>query len=1314
MPWQFWIDRGGTFTDLVARAPDGGLIQKKLLSEDPEHYQDAAIAGIRDLLGLRASDPIPPGTLSAVKMGTTVGTNALLTGQGEPTLLVTTRGFADALEIGDQARPDIFALDIRKPAPLHAQVIEADERVSASGAVLTPLDGGALLEALRHAHADGLSTCAIAFLHSWKNPAHELAAGELARAAGFTQVSLSHQVSPLIKFVARAETTVLDATLSPPLRRYVAQVAAALPDDCTLEFMQSNGGMTDAAHFQGKDSVLSGPAGGLIGMARAGRAAGFDKLIGFDMGGTSTDVSLYAGEFERTLDTLIAGYRIRVPMLGVQSVAAGGGSILEFDGARLFAGPASAGSLPGPASYRRGGPLTVTDANLLLGRLQADFFPAVFGPGGDQALDADAVKNAFAAMASQVNRALSLDYSPERLAEGFLDIAVENMADAIRHITLARGVNPADFTLMSFGGAGGQHACAVAQRLGIGRVLISPFASVLSAYGIGLAERRVVKQVAVESLLPSPAGGRAGGEGTAFGYPMWLDQASIPHPQPLSPGERGEKCRLLLRYAGSDTTLPIPLASLEEMAAAFHAEHRARFGFADSNRALVCAAVETETVSGGDEPRAYPPSVRQAGQPVALRPVFLQSQWRPTPITRRESLCAGQVVNGPSLIVEAGSTTLVEPGWRAEMTPRGDLLLTALEIQGRRPDCGRPDPTWLTLFSRRFMSLAEDMGRTLQMTARSVNIRERLDFSCALFDATGNLIANAPHIPVHLGSMGDSVRAVLERFGVGMPTPMQARRLRCKDDWEAETCSAGVPPAGRPQAGLTASAQQPPHAGETPALQEGDAYLINSPYAGGTHLPDITVVMPVFDELGTTLRYFTAARAHHADIGGIAPGSMPADSTHINQEGCLSDGMLIVREGRMREQAVRDWLAGEVVSPPRQVAPASLPARLNDAGKETGATSARNPEQNLADLQAQVAACHLGARLLWQLEEEVGADAVWAYMGFVQDNAEAAVRRLLGRLKNGAFSVPLDGGGRIAVCIRIDHEAQRAVIDFTGTSPQQPGNLNAPASIAHSAVLYVFRTLIAGHGVGAMPGPLTPNPSPAYGRGECREPRGDYQGMADIPLNAGVLRPLEIRLPPGCLLNPVAPAAVVAGNVETSQNIVDALYGALGALAASQGSMNNFSFGDATHQYYETVCGGTGAGPGFAGASAVHSHMTNSRLTDPEVMELNFPVRVERFAIRRGSGGAGQYQGGEGVERRLRFLQPTHANLLALRRQVGGFGLMGGQAGALGRQWIERGNGKCGVGVREEIPGIARFDLHPGDVFVLQTPGGGGYGVPQP
>ncbi len=1186
MAWQFWIDRGGTFTDIVARAPDGSLTRTKLLSENPAAYPDAAIAGIRAILDLKSGEPWPAGVIDQVKMGTTVGTNALLTHTGEPTLLITTAGFAEALEIGDQARPDIFALDIRKPAPLYARVVEAEERVAADGSVLKPLLKTDLAAALAAAHAAGLRACAIAFLHAWKNPVHELAAAEVARAAGFEQISLSHQASPLIKYVPRAETAVLDATLSPPVRRYVRQVAEALPADARLEFMQSNGGLTEARLFQGKDSVLSGPAGGLMGMAKVGRAAGFNRLIGFDMGGTSTDVSLFAGEFERTLDCRVANHRIRVPMLGVHTVAAGGGSLLKFDGQRLLAGPESAGSLPGPACYRHGGPLAVTDANLLLGRLQPDCFPAIFGPRGDQALDRRGVEHAFQALAKQVNASLGLDYSPEKLAAGFLDVAVEHMADAIRHITLARGVNPADFTLVSFGGAGGQHACAVAARLGIGTVLVSPYASVLSAYGIGLAERRRLRQVAVEVPLDD----------------WWANRPPEARlPTGSDPGI--SRVRLLLRYVGSDTTLPVPLGDDPVLLAqAFHEQHRQRFGFADPGRALYCAALEEEIVEGGEEPAAEGVAAAGRAEPFARRSVFLDGAWQETPLYRREALPAGQVLAGPALVVDAGSTLVLEPGWSAEMTVRGDLVLSAGNLTRRKPEPTRADPAWLSLFNRRFMSIAEDMGRTLQNTARSVNIRERLDFSCALFDASGNLIANAPHIPVHLGSMGDSVRAILSHFPTG---------------------PSGIDP-----------------------MRPGDAYLLNSPYAGGTHLPDITVVTPIFDNAGVALRYVVASRAHHADVGGISPGSMPANSRRIEEEGCLSDGLRIVRDGLFLEEQVRAWLSDNP-------------------------HPARNPDQNVADLHAQVAANALGLRLLRELEREVGAEAVAAYMGFVQDNAEAAVKRLLHRLGDGACGLELDEGSRIGLEVRIDHAAGRARIDFSGTSPQGPGNLNAPASIAHSAVLYVFRTLLD----------------------------------EDIPLNAGVLRPLDIILPPGSLLSPLPPAAVVAGNVETSQNIVDALFAALGQLAASQGTMNNFSFGDGTRQYYETVCGGTGAGPSFAGASGVHSHMTNSRLTDVEVLEQHFPVRVERFGLRHGSGGAGRHAGGDGVERQLRFLAPFQANLLALRRRAQPFGLAGGESGKPGRQWIVRRAGNV-----EELPGVAAFWLEAGDLFVLETPGGGGFG----
>ncbi len=1187
MLWEFWIDRGGTFTDIVARSPEGRLIQRKLLSDHP---QDAAIAGIREILGLAADAPLPQGVIATVRMGTTVGTNALLTHTGEPTLLVVTEGFADLLEIGDQARPDIFALRIAKPRPLYARVVEARERLDAAGRVLVALEAAALLEQLVLARAQGLRACAIAFLHSWRNPAHELLAGKLAREAGFTQVTLSHQASPLIKLLPRAETAVLDATLSLPVRRYVDAVAGSLPAGTKLEFMQSGGGLIAADRFQGKDSVLSGPAGGVIGMIKVGRAAGFERLIGFDMGGTSTDVSLYAGELERSHETLIAGSRIRVPMLALHTVAAGGGSILHFDGSRLLVGPDSAGSLPGPLSYRRGGPLTLTDANLLLGRILPEYFPAVFGPRGDQPLDVDGVASAFAALTKTVNAALGVDYTPARLAEGFLEIAVEHAADAIRHLTLKRGIAPQGFVLVAFGGAGGQHACRVAQRLGIGRVLISPFAAVLSAYGIGLAEQRSLRQHPVESEL------------NASLLAVLADQAKsleVELAQVIGAKPRFTR-RLWLRYAGADSLLSLPLErSCDGMTFKFHALHAERFGFADPDQKIICASLEVEAEAGGAEAQAAPVLATDPGQALATCPLFLDGAWQAAAVYRREDLAAGQRLCGPALVVEAGSCTVVEPGWQLEVSWRGDLLLTASHASPRRPNPSRPDPAWLTLFNQRFMSIAKDMGQLLQTTARSVNIRERLDFSCALFDRHANLIANAPHIPVHLGSMGDSVRAILERFG---------------DE-----------------------------------LRPGEAWLINSPYAGGTHLPDVTVIAPVFDPTGQELRYFTAARAHHADIGGIAPGSMPANSQSIVVEGCLSEGMRIVAAGRFLEETVRQWLGGRY--------------------------PARNPDQNLADLKAQVAATALGARLLRQLEEEVSASAVLAYMGFVQDYAEAAVRRVLSKLRDGSFTLALDGGLAIRVAIRIDRQSGRASIDFSGTSPQHWGNLNAPASIARSAVLYVFRTLIE----------------------------------EDIPLNAGVLRPLDIQLPAGSLLNPHPPAAVVAGNVETSQNLVDALYAALGVLAASQGTMNNFSFGDARHQYYETVCGGAGAGQGFPGASAVHTHMTNARLTDPEVLELNYPVRVEAFCIRRGSGGAGAYRGGDGVVRRIRFLAPMQANLLALRREVAPFGLAGGGPGLPGRQWIERADGTC-----LPLPGIAEFSLGEGDVFVLETPGGGGYGSSSP
>ncbi len=1193
MAWEFWIDRGGTFTDLIARAPDGRLISRKLLSDAPQRYQDAATDGIRQILGLGAEEPIPPGTIRAVRMGTTVGTNALLTRTGEPVLLLVTAGFADQLSIGDQARPDIFALEIVKPAPLYQRVAEVRERLDASGAVVMPLDEADLVQRLEAGLREGFRSCAIAFLHSWRNPSHELRAGEIARELGYTQVSLSHQTSPLVRFLPRAETAVLDAHLTPPVRRYVQHVSQALPPQVELSFMQSNGGLAPAQRFLGRDSVLSGPAGGYVGMVKVGLAAGYDRLIGFDMGGTSTDVCLYAGQLERRQESRIAGHRIRVPMLAVHTVAAGGGSVLRFDGLRLLVGPESAGSRPGPLCYRQGGPLTVTDANLLLGRLQVAHFPHIFGPRGDAPLDAAGVRAAFATLTRQVNAALGLDYSPEALAEGFLDVAVEHMADAIRHISLARGIDVRDYTLVAFGGAGPQHACRVAARLGITRILVSPHASVLSALGIGLAEGRAIRQQAVEAPLEED------------GLPQLQDLArTLEREAAAALGQTAEALqlhvRLWLRPAGSDTQLAVPLGRLEDMLHLFQVQHAQRFGFADPDWRLTCAGIEVEAVAPGGEPPLC--EAQASSPPLGQTRVYLRGAWREVPLLRPTALPPGQPLSGPALVVEPDTCTVVEDGWRVERTPRGDLLLTSQQGRQAKPSAHAPDPTWLSLFGRRFMSIAEDMGQVLAASARSVNIRERLDFSCALFDGEGRLVANAPHIPVHLGSMGETVQHLLRRHG---------RELR-----------------------------------------PGDAWLVNSPWAGGTHLPDITVIMPGYVAGRQAPAYFVAARAHHADVGGIAPGSMPAASRHIGEEGCLTEGMRILEQGCFLEGAVRAWLA----SPPYP---------------------ARNPDQNLADLQAQVAACNLGLHLLAELGSQWGEEALLAYMGYVQDHAEAVVRRLLPRLRDGAYCLPLDGGGRIAVSVHIDRQAGKAVLDFTGTSPQRPDNLNAPASITRSAVLYVFRTLLE----------------------------------EDLPLNAGVLRPLEIRLPAGSLLDPLPPAAVVAGNVETSQNVVDALFAALGVMAASQGTMNNLSFGDAAHQYYETLCGGSGAGMtpdgrGFAGAHAVHCHMTNSRLTDPEVLEITHPVRVERFAIRSGSGGRGRWRGGDGVVRALRFLAPMQGNLLALRRQISPFGLAGGEAGQPGRQWIERADGMI-----EPLPGIASFTVEAGDVLVLETPGGGGYGI---
>ncbi|HXQ52285.1 MAG TPA: hydantoinase B/oxoprolinase family protein [Stellaceae bacterium] len=1197
--WQFWIDRGGTFTDVVARAPDGALVTRKLLSDNPGRYRDAALAGIRDILGLPPGAPLPAGAIDAVKMGTTVATNALLERKGERTLLVITKGFADALRIGYQNRPKLFARHIVLPQQLYERVVEVDERVTSEGAVLRAPDPAAIRADLAAARASGIGAVAIVLLHGYRHCAHERLVEDIARDVGFAQISVSHKVSPLMKLVSRGDTTVLDAYLSPILGRYVDEVAAEL-EGVRLLFMQSNGGLVDARRFHGKDAILSGPAGGIVGAVRTAEMGGFDKIIGFDMGGTSTDVSHYAGEYERRFETVVAGVRLRAPMMYIHTVAAGGGSICVFDGAKYRVGPESAAAVPGPACYRRGGPLTVTDCNVMLGKLQPDFFPRVFGPEGDQALDRDVVAEKFTALAAEIAAATGDRRESRAVAAGFLEIAVENMANAIKQISIERGYDVTEYTLCCFGGAGGQHACLVADALGMKRVYIHPLAGVLSAYGMGLADLRTLKEEAVEArlapgLMPALAGAldRLAEAGIAEMREQGIADAQI-----------SVLRRVHVKYDGTDAPLVVPFGALEDVALSFDAMHRQRFGFVMPEKTLVVEAVSAEVI-GATETQAEPlfDEVPDPPAPVPLARVamFAGGAEHQAPVYDRDLLVPGQAVLGPAIVREATATTVIEPGWRARLDRRRYLVLERASPRPRQLAIGTDvDPVMLEVFNNLFMAIAEQMGVALQNTAYSVNIKERLDFSCALFDRAGSLIANAPHLPVHLGSMGESVRTII--------------RSR----------------AGR--------------------MKRGDVYVLNAPYNGGTHLPDVTVIMPVFgedDEGGAgPVHFYVASRGHQADIGGTTPGSMPPDSTTVEEEGVLIDDFLLVDAGHFRERETVALL-------------------------ESGRYPSRNASQNIADLKAQIAACAKGADELHRMVRHFGRAVVEAYMRHVQDNAAEQVRRAIDRLSDGAFAYEMDDGGVIKVRVAIDKRARRAAIDFTGTSPQRPTNFNAPTAVCMAAVLYVFRTLVDD----------------------------------DIPLNGGCLEPLDIIIPPGSMLSPTYPAAVVAGNVETSQCVTDALYGALGAMAASQGTMNNFTFGNARHQYYETICGGSGAGPGFDGADAVHTHMTNTRLTDAEVLEWRFPVLVESFSIRRGSGGKGRWHGGDGVTRRIRFREAMTAAILAGRRRVPPFGLMGGAPGAVGRNWVERVDGS-----REEFGGTHKVELEAGDVFVIETPGGGGYG----
>ncbi len=1198
--WQFWIDRGGTFTDIVARQPDGALKTAKLLSENPEQYQDAAVEGIRRLLGIAEGALIDADHVEVVKMGTTVATNALLERKGAPVLLMVTQGFSDALRIAYQNRPKLFERQIVLPELLYKSVIEVHERLNAKGEVETLLDHAAARMAMQAAFDTGLRSIAIVLMHAYLNPVHEKLLATIARDIGFTQISVSHEASPLVKYVARGDTTVVDAYLSPVLRRYVDQVAAQMPN-VRLQFMQSNGGLTDAKVFQGKDAILSGPAGGIVGMARVSQLAGFHQVIGFDMGGTSTDVSHFDGEFERAFDTLVAGVRVRAPMMSIHTVAAGGGSILHFDGARLRVGPDSAGANPGPACYRRGGPLTVTDANVMLGKIQPAFFPAVFGPKANQSLDALVVQEKFQALANEVGAATGKPITPEALAQGFIDIAVANMANAIKKISVQRGYDVTQYTLTTFGGAGGQHACLVADALAMQSVLAHPLAGVLSAYGMGLAAQTAMREKSVEVRLND-----AGLE-TARQTASLLSAQAIA--DLVSQGEAATSVssisRILLRYEGTDTALSVVLdssASPQTLTQAFELLYKQRFAFLMAQRPLVIESAVVEAIaktdSDIDTQASFAPSERNSPEASQQVQVFMEGQWRTTPVFQRTSLAAGAIVDGPAVIAEANATTAVEMGWQAQMTAAGDIVLKRVKARLQQHAAGTTaDPVLLEIFNNLFMSIAEQMGYRLQNTAHSVNIKERLDFSCAVFDDMGQLVANAPHMPVHLGSMGASIAAVID-------------------------ANQG-------------------------SIQPGDVYVLNDPYAGGTHLPDVTVVTPVFNDEGTKILFYVGSRGHHADIGGTTPGSMPPDSKTIDEEGVLLTNFKLISSGVMREAEFRQAL-------------------------ETAPYPTRNTEQNLADLRAQVAANEKGREELLKMVQHFGLEVVQAYMRHVQGNAEESVRRVIGALKDGQFEVSLDNGAKIKVAIRVNPIERSAEIDFTGTSAQQANNFNAPRAVTYAAVLYVFRSLVDD----------------------------------EIPMNQGCLKPLKVIVPEGCMLNPVYPAAVVAGNVETSTCITNAIYGALGAMGSSQPTVNNFTFGNAKYQYYETISGGSGAGEGYNGTSVVQTHMTNSRLTDPEILELRFPVQLESFTIKRGSGGKGRWQGGNGGIRKIKFLESMTASILSNGRVFPAFGAHGGGNGALGLNYVIRKSGE-----RLDLTHADKAELKAGDTFVIETPGGGGYGV---
>ncbi|MBO6552976.1 MAG: hydantoinase B/oxoprolinase family protein [Roseitalea sp.] len=1206
--WDFWIDRGGTFTDVIGRDPGGALHAHKLLSENPEAYLDAAVQGIRDLLNLEPGAPLPPGLVRTVRMGTTVATNALLERKGDRTLLLITKGFGDALRIAYQARPDIFAKKIVLPEQLYENVIEVPERVLADGTVEHALDPEWLRPGLTAAREAGIDAVAIAFMHAWAFPAHEQAAADLARQTGFAQISVSHEVSPLAKLVGRGDTTVVDAYLSPILRRYVDQVAGELgigadKAETRLQFMMSSGGLTAAETFQGKDAILSGPAGGVVGMVETARAEGFGKVIGFDMGGTSTDVAHFAADYERAFETEVAGVRIRAPMMDIHTVAAGGGSILKYEDGRFQAGPDSAGANPGPACYRRGGPLTVTDANVMTGKLDPAFFPAIFGPGRDEPLDADIVCDKFAALADLIGDGRA----PEEVAEGFLTIAVENMANAIKKISVQRGYDVTEYALNCFGGAGGQHACLVADALGMDAVLIHPLSGLLSAYGIGLSKTSASRQHALVKPLEEATKPEIETLLNRLGAEVEQELES----QGVSRAAIATRATLHIRYDGTDTSLEVPFDGDDIVAAraAFETAHKAQFGFISPGRAMVVEAVGLE---GEDSTDNTPPldahdATEHRPGPAQQGRMFTGGAWREAGVYRRDRDGAGPGarIAGPAVIVEANQTIIVEPGWEAQVTERDTVVMRRVEARTTAAPVGTDaDPVMLEVFNNLFMSIAEQMGVTLQNTASSVNIKERLDFSCAVFDASGALVANAPHMPVHLGSMDRSVESIIR---------------------------------------------------QNPDMRPGDVYALNAPYNGGTHLPDITVVTPVFDDAGKDILFFVASRGHHADVGGMAPGSATPRATHVDEEGVLIDNFKLVDRGTLRENAFIDLMTDH-------------------------AWPARNPQQNLADIVAQVAANEKGVAELRRMVDHFTLPVVQAYMKHVQDNAEESVRRVIDRLADCEATYPTDTGQKIRVRISVDHEKREATVDFTGTSAMAKNNYNAPEPVARAAVLYVFRLMVE----------------------------------AGIPMNAGCLKPIRIVIPDGSMLKPVYPAAVVAGNTETSQHVTNCLLQALGALANAQGTMNNLTYGNARHQNYETICSGSPAGVmndghAFAGASGVHTHMTNTRMTDPEILEMRYPIVVEEFSIRPGSGGKGAWRGGDGTRRVLRFLEEMECAIVSSHRTVPPKGLDGGGDGQLGKTEIRRLDGTL-----EELKHADQTSVTEGEAVIVTTPTPGGYGAARP